>query len=126
MSGSVEGHKIVAVLERRIFARTGAKRAQRREIIAERAGLKPGTIENVARRRLRDPDGIVAGKLMSALVRELEEQMQRFAQELAVLRRVGVPSGATRMAGLVRSLEAVRNEADELIGCVRVPALPEA
>lgn len=57
-----------------------------RERVASRLGVAPGTLENLLRGRLKAVASYVRDRLRSAVIRQLEAEIQRLEHELAVAR----------------------------------------
>ena len=85
-------------LEDREAKRTGAPIKDARASIARRAGVSPGTLENLRNGRLKTIAAHVFTGLCAAIERDIQADIHALENELA----------AARAAGLDRSLAAVR------------------
>lgn len=67
------------------------KRPEARRIIAREAGISPGSLESLARGRLKFIERI-ADKLNVLLVRKIEQRIAALEQELAIAKAIGSAS----------------------------------
>lgn len=76
-------------LEDREMAK-GRKLMEARAAVAHRAGVPPGSLENLRRGRLKDLTTYLKKKLRAALIRELEQEAARLEHQITILRATGV------------------------------------
>lgn len=91
------------------YARWLERRSSRADV-ARRAGVSPGTIENVKRGRLKDPlrlRGIV-DRLRGVMLDELNKEIARLEHERGVLLAIGTDPRSDEMAEVAESLAACR------------------
>lgn len=106
MSALIIAERLVGeeMLSRRV------KRPQAREIVAREAGVAAGSLESLARGRLKNIDSLV-GKLNALRIRKLEEKLVSVQHELAIAKAMGV---ATQVD--IDRAEAAIKEAFEALG----------
>lgn len=95
-------------LEHREAMRSGATRAKARLVVATRTSLAPGTLENLARGRLKAIAVHVYERLRSGLIREWETELVRLEHELSILRQTGVDPRDNQVAAVVAGISAAR------------------
>jgi len=83
------------------------KKPEARAIIAREAGIAPGSLENLARGRLKHVDRI-AGHLNALLVKKLEQRFAEIEHELIFLRATPDPSREADVLGAAAALEDAR------------------
>jgi len=106
-----EGRDIIARLERREVRRTGNVALARRAL-ASKIGAMPGTLENLARGRLKSLDGFIRRRAEQLLLKEIEREIAALTHELASLRQ----SGADPRLSTVAEVESALEEARKLMG----------
>ena len=88
--------------------RSGLPADEVRPIVARRVGVAPGTLENIHRKRIKEPRKSLMDKLRSALVRELEAEMMRHQHEIHILKQTGADPRDYEIAEVEASLEKIR------------------
>ena len=88
----------------------GVKRPEARNIVAREAGISPGSLEGLARGRLKYIDRI-ADKINGLLIRKIEARIASLQHELEVARALGDASEAD-----FGRAEAALEEARKAIG----------
>lgn len=83
-----------------------------REIVARRAGISPGTLENLRNGRLKQIAAHVYGSLRGLVIRELEAEIARLEHELTVARQTSVRPDDDAIFAAAAQLAAAR----QLIG----------
>ena len=101
----------------RMLVADEAKRAhcpekEAREIIARRAGLSPGTLENLRNGRLKTIAADAYSRIRGLVVRELEAEILRLEHELAIARKTALRPDDDEIFKAAAQLAAAR----ELIG----------
>lgn len=94
-------------LEDREMAR-GRKLQEARAAVANRAGVPPGSLENLRRGRLKDLTTFLKKKIRAALIRELEQEAARLDHQLTILRATGVDPRENVVAQAEAHLRAAR------------------
>lgn len=87
--------------------RSCVKRPEALRIIAREAGLAPGSLENLARGRLKHV-GRIAGNIYALYVKKLELQISECQTLLAVARAGALASPEIDIPGAEAALEAAR------------------
>jgi hypothetical protein len=81
----------LSIAERLVGEEMLAKRVKRpeaRKIVAREAGVAAGSLESLARGRLKNIDSL-AGKLNALRIRKLEEKLASVQHELAIAKAMG-------------------------------------
>lgn len=101
-------------LEDREMAR-GCKLPEARAAVANRAGVPPGSLENLRRGRLKDLTTFLKKKIRAALIRELEQEAARLDHQLTILRATGVDPRENVVAQAEAHLRAARTALNSAI-----------
>lgn len=88
--------------------RSGLPAEEVRPIVARRVGVAPGTLENIHRKRIKEPRKSLMDKLRSALVRELEAEAMRYEHEAQILIQTGSDPRNGEIAEVVAGLAKIR------------------
>jgi len=99
-------------LEKREAARRSMSREDARPFLASRLGLLPGTIENIVRKRVKEPKGQVIDAIRNAFIRELESEIRRCEHEI----HMAVQSGSHPHSDEIAQAQTLIAQARELIG----------
>ena len=91
--------------------RQGFKAGDARRSVAREIGCAPGTLENVARRRLKGVRGWVQEAIRAQVCRVMEREIQRLEAELQMARQCGARPDANE----VIAAQAAIGEARRLI-----------
>jgi hypothetical protein len=105
-----QARRIARGLEDREQARHGGTRQEARARLAQRIGVMPGTLFNLARDRLKRLDDTIRTRLVAYAVRDLEAEIERLNHELAMARSLGMAPNAE----LVQAITTVLNRAQAL------------
>ena len=102
-------------LEKQEQLRSGASRDEARKVVARRAGLLPGTLERIARNRVKDMRLQVQRRVCSLMAREWEAEIKVLSHELQILQalRASAPDDS------IAKVEASLWEARESLGQFR-------
>lgn len=73
-------------LERREAQKRGVPRVQARPFLASKMGLLPGTLENIVRKRIKEPKQRIVDAVRNAFIRELEAEIQSLTHSLEMAR----------------------------------------
>ena len=92
---------------------SGAKRGDAERTVARKAGVLPGTMENLRRGRLKHAHGI-GERLRRLLVAQIERQIAALETEVRIAREIAL---GTTEADVVGAQIALR-KARECLGCV--------
>ena len=103
-------------LERREQLRSGGSREQARKTVARMAGLLPGTLERIAKNRVKDMRMKVQRRVCSLMAREWEAEIKALTHELAVLRALGASAPEVSIAKVETSLWEAREHLEQLRG----------
>jgi hypothetical protein len=91
--------------------RSGAPLEIVRPAVARKIGVAPGTLENIARGRVKDVRKGVFDSLKAGLIKELQAEMRRYEFELQCLLQTGAdprsPEIAEVEAGLAQARQAL-------------------
>jgi enoyl reductase-like protein len=88
--------------------RSGLPAEEVRPIVARRVGVAPGTLENIHRKRIKEPRKSLMDKLRAALVRELEAEAMRYEHEAQILIQTGSDPRHGEIAEVVAGLAKIR------------------
>ena len=95
-------------LEEREAKSLGVTVAEARPIVARKAGVAPGTLENLRRNRLKDVRDRIANRLRLAAIRALQADIERRTHELETLRRLAAQgAGASCEREVARLVESI-------------------
>lgn len=98
---------IIARLERREVQRAGSITAGRQRL-ADKLGALPGTLENLARGRLKRIDGWLRLRAENLLMRELEREIAALTHELEALRATGADPRMSAVGEIETALATAR------------------
>lgn len=98
---------IVARLEQREVARAGSVAAAR-STLARKLGALPGTLETLARGRLKRIDGWLRVRAETLLFKEIEHEIAALECELACLRATGADPRLSAVGEIEKALETAR------------------
>lgn len=102
-----QSRDIIARLELRAARRTGSVRDGRRQL-ASRLGTLPGTLESMARGRLKRVDDWLRARAETLLIREIEHEIAALEAELAGLRATGADPRLSAVAEVEAALATAR------------------
>lgn len=102
-----QSREIIARLEARAARRAGSVQAGRRQLAA-RLGTLPGTLESMARGRLKRVDDWPRAKAENLLIREISNEIAALEHELAMLRATGADPRLPSIAEVEAALETAR------------------
>lgn len=102
-----QSRDIIARLEARAARRTGSVAAGRKQLAA-RLGTLPGTLESMARGRLKRVDDWLRAKAETLLIREIENEIAALENELARLRATGADARLASVAEVEEALAKAR------------------
>jgi hypothetical protein len=103
----------LAIAERLVGEEMLAKRVKRpeaRQIVAREAGVAAGSLESLARGRLKNIDSL-ASKLNALLIRKIEQRICSLEQELEIAKAVGRASAVD-----IERAESALEEARKALG----------
>lgn len=95
-------------LERREASRRHMSREDVRPFVASSLGLLPGTLENIVRRRLKEPGQRVIDAVRNAFIRELEAEIRRCEHEIQIARATGVRADEAEILEAQTHIEAAK------------------
>ena len=101
-------------------ARSGLDRVTARSVIARRAGISPGSLENLLRGRLKNTER-VEGRVNVYLERRIAQEIQGLEHDISVLR---ASRGNAADADILAAEAAVAAARNLLVG--RSPSTPQA
>lgn len=90
------------------IARTGLPRKTIRPIVARKAGVALGTLENIRRGRVKDPRASVVERIRSALLREIESEIRAHEHEKQTLIQTGADPRSPSLQEVDAGLAALR------------------
>ena len=99
-------------LEKREAVRRSVSREDARPFLASRLGLLPGTIENIVRKRVKEPRGRVIDAIRAAFIRELESEIRRCEHEI----HLAMQGGSHPAADEISQAQTLLAQAKGLIG----------
>lgn len=105
----------VVRLEKREQLRSGGSREQARKTVASMAGLLPGTLERIAKNRVKDTRTKVQTRLCALMAREWEAEIRTLSHELTILRALG----ASAPGDTIFEVEATLGELRERVRQMR-------
>ena len=94
-------------LEEREQKRSGLSLADARRIVARRANVAPGTLENLRKRRLKSSDVGWYTRLRLLLIEELKQEMREHDREIKMLVALGADPRSDEMAQAEAGLKAI-------------------
>jgi len=92
-------------LEAKEAKRSGVSIRNARKTVARRAGVSPGTLENIKLGRTKGVRAFVFEKIRAAFMREAENEIRRLQHEMDMARQIGLDANCNE----VREIEASRN-----------------
>lgn len=95
-------------LEAREQKRSGVSLADARRIVARRAEVSPGTLENLRKRRLKSSDVGWYTRLRLLLIEELKQEMRAHDREIKTLMALGADPLSGAMAEAQAGLQAIQ------------------
>lgn len=99
-------------IERRESDRSGLPLSDARKVAARKAGIAPGTLENLRKGRVKRVAVSVFERLRTAVIRDLQNEIVRCTHELEMARQCGLDPRSSDVA----ALEAAICAAERLIG----------
>lgn len=88
--------------------RSGLSAEELRPVLARHIGVAPGTIENIQRKRIKEPSSSLMRKLRDALTRELQAEAKRHEHEVHVLEQTGCDPRDGEIAEVAAGLARIR------------------
>ena len=101
-------------LEDRTRARDGLSLPDARKIVARRAGVSPGTLENMRRGRVKNLLGIVRDRIQALVIRELESEIRRLSHDLEMALRCASHPCEDEVLAARAALAAARKLIEEI------------
>ncbi|MGW9332701.1 hypothetical protein [Bosea sp. NPDC055594] len=102
-----QSRDIIARLELREARRCGSLSVARQRL-AQRLGTLPGTLETLARGRLKRIDDWLRARAEHLLIREIENEISALESELACLRATGADPRLPAIGEIEAALETAR------------------
>lgn len=99
-------------LEAREQKRSGLSLVDARRVVARRADVSPGTLENLRKRRLKSSDVGWYTRLRLLLIEELKQEMRAHAHEIETLMALGADASSDALEEAQASLKAIQEALD--------------
>jgi hypothetical protein len=94
----------------------GATIAKVRPDIAERAGLLPGTLENLRKGRVKGVAGRIYLLLRRVFIKQLQSELRALLHEFDDITSTGIPLDSDEASAVRESIAAIRAALDEKSG----------